>query len=188
MFQREDFNYVDKAPDGLFRVVRGWDLAATKNAGAWTVGLKMGLLDGRVYILDVRRKRASPGEVERMYKSCAEADGHSVIPSFPQDPGQAGKAQKADIAGKLHGYRVHFSPETGSKEDRAKPLAAQSEASNLYLVRGPWNDVFVNEACLFPNGQFMDQIDAASRAYMRLIMRKPRMVGAGPVLIERWGR
>ncbi len=184
MFQRDDFQYVNKAPDDLIRIVRGWDLAATKNAGAWTVGVKMGLIDGRVYILDVRRLRGSPGQVESAYKACSEADGHTVVPAFPQDPGQAGKAQKATIAGQLHGYRVHFSPETGSKEDRAKPLAAQAEAGNLYLVRGPWNDIFVNEACLFPNGQFKDQIDAASRAYMRLIMKRQRMVGVAPQLVE----
>jgi predicted phage terminase large subunit-like protein len=184
MFQKEDFNFIDRAPKELSRVVRGWDLAATKDAGAWTVGCKMGLHDGKVYILDVQRGRWSPGRVETAYKACCEADGYNVVPSFPQDPGQAGKAQKADIASKLHGYSVHFSPESGSKEDRAKPLAAQAEAGNLYLVRGPWNDVFVNEACMFPNGQFKDQIDAASRAYMRLIMKKPRMVGAAPQVLE----
>ena len=184
MFQREDFNFVDKIPDGMTRITRGWDLASTKDAGAWTVGVKMGLMDGRIYILDVRRLRGSPGQVEDAFTASTEADGHRVIPAFPQDPGQAGKAQKASIAGKLHGYRVHFSPETGSKENRARPLAAQSEAGNLYLVRGSWNDVFVNEACLFPNGQFKDQIDAASRAYMRLIMKRPRRVGVAPQTIE----
>lgn len=186
LFQRDDFNYINinELPTNLTRVVRGWDLAATKDAGAWTVGVKMALHEGRVYVLDVVRKQASPGEVERLYKACAEADGYSVTPDFPQDPGQAGKAQKADIASKHHGYTVRFSPETGSKEDRAKPLAAQAEAGNLYLVRASWNDVFVNEACLFPNGRFKDQIDAATRAYMRLIMRKPRMVGGAPELVE----
>ena len=186
MFQREDFNYADKVPDDLVRIVRGWDLAATKDAGAWTVGVKMGLqlTSGRVYILDVRRKQASPGQVDVMYKTAAESDGRMCIPAFPQDPGQAGKSQKAYIAGQLHGFLPHFSPETGSKEDRAKSLAAQSEAGNLYLVRGPWNDIFVNEACLFPNGRFKDQIDAASRAYMRLIMKRPRKVGVAPQLLE----
>lgn len=183
-FQRDDFNFVDRAPETLGRIVRGWDLAATKDAGAWTVGCKMGMIDGRIYILDIRRLRGSPGKVESAYIAAAEMDGHQVIPSFPQDPGQAGKSQIATIASKLHGYHVHFSPETGSKPDRARPLAAQAEAGNLYLVRAPWNDVFINEACLFPNGQFSDQIDAASRAYMRLIMRKPRRVGRPPETIQ----
>lgn len=185
MFQRDDFNFLDSAPANLVRIVRGWDLAATKDAGAFTVGVKMALDDeGRVIILDVRRKQASPGQVEIMYRSAAEADGHVCIPAFPQDPGQAGKAQKAAIAGKLHGYKVHFSPETGSKEDRARPLAAQSEAGNLYLVRAPWNDVFMNELCLFPNGRYADQADASSRAYMRLIMKKPKKIGKGPQIVE----
>ncbi len=178
---------MERPPAITFRPQRqriSTDLAATKDAGAWTVGVKMGLHEGQIYILDVRSLRRSPGQVDVAYRAAATMDGAQVIPSFPQDPGQAGKAQKAHIASKLLGYKVHFSPETGSKEDRAKPLAAQSEAGNLYLVRGPWNEVFVNEACLFPNGQFKDQIDAATRAFMRLIMKRPRMVGAGPELVK----
>ena len=91
---------------------------------------------------------------------------------IPQDPGQAGKSQKAYLGGKFPGFNVRFSPESGEKETRALGLSAQAEAGNVFLVRGPWNKPFIDEAALFPNSTFKDQIDAASRAFNRLIVRQ----------------
>jgi len=188
MFQKSDFGYVDRVPDGhTHKRARGWDLAATeaktnKNA-AFTVGCKMSIIEGNVYIEDIDRKQASPSGVEKMIKVNAQMDGHGVMQDFPQDPGQAGKAQKLAISKLLHGYTFTFSPETGSKEVRAMPLAAQCESGNVYLVRGPWNNGFVNEAALFPNGEFKDQVDAATRAYACLLRKRRRLIGAAPVVI-----
>jgi predicted phage terminase large subunit-like protein len=186
MFQKDDWQFVDKAPEGG-RTVRGWDLAGTdsktnKNA-AWTVGLKMRLVEGSIYILDVDRRQVGPSAVEKMIKANAQMDGHSCTQDFPQDPGQAGKAQKVAIGKLMHGFNFQFSPESGSKEDRATPLAAQVEIKNVYLVRGPWNNSFINEGSLFPNGQFKDQIDAASRAYYALNRKRRTLVGVAPTII-----
>ena len=186
MFQRKDFQYIDKAPLKV-KWIRGYDLASTKEPNSpWSVGCKLGLDgDGRVIIADVDRRRATPGEVDQMMKQLAEQDGKNTDIDFPQDPGQAGVAQKTHIVKLLSGWNAWSSPESGSKEDRAKPLAAQAEGLNLYLVRGPWNDAFVNEACSFPNGEFKDQVDAASRAYARANRKKPRRLPiSGGKLIE----
>jgi len=168
MFQKKDFGYLDSAPV-CSRIVRGWDLAATKDGhGAYTVGLKLGETStNQLVILDVVRFRGSSYEVEQEMLRCAKQDG--CPQSIPQDPGQAGKAQKAHLAGILSGYDLHFSTESGEKADRARPLSAQSEAGNLFMVRAPWNDALVAELCLFPNGTFKDQADAGSRAYDYLL-------------------
>jgi predicted phage terminase large subunit-like protein len=122
-----------------------------------------------VYVLDIVRARVESRKVLALIKSVAARDGRRVEQDLPQDPGQAGKSQKAAIASELHGFTVRFSPETGSKETRAQPLASQAEAGNLYLVRAPWNDAFVAEAIVFNRGDTNDQVDAASRAYARLL-------------------
>lgn len=186
MFQRKDFTIIDQCPTNVLRRARGWDLAATKDGfGAFTACVKMAKLsDRRVVIEDVRRGRWGPNEVRQLMRQVAESDGHQVVQDVPQDPGQAGKAQKSDLAALLEGYDARFSPETGSKEDRARPLAAQAEAGNLCVVRGPWNDAFIGEACSFPNGEFKDQVDAASRAYARIITKSGMLVGASPETIE----
>lgn len=170
MFQRSWFPPVDEAPDGG-RAVRGWDLAATKDGdGAATCGVKIREVGGRFYVEDVVWLRGSPHEVETLIVDTARADGYAVTQDLPQDPGQAGKSQKAYIAGKLAGYSVRFSPETGSKELRAEPLAAQAQAGNVSMVRANWNDAFLDEAEAFPVGRLKDRVDGASRAFAALTM------------------
>jgi predicted phage terminase large subunit-like protein len=87
------------------------------------------------------------------------------------------------LASILPGFNVHFSPETGSKDDRAIPVAAQAEAGNVYMVRAPWNDAFLAEAQLFPASEFKDQIDALSRAYAYLLTQNTRAVALEPAMI-----
>lgn len=184
MFQREDFEFVDKAPANGIRC-RGWDLASSKEGyAAFTVGVKMLVdQDGLVYIEDVVRGQWTPYEVERKMMACAESDGPQVYISLPQDPGQAGVAQKSAFARMLEGYNFSFSPESGAKEDRARPLAAQAESGNVYLVRAAWNDPFLAEACVFPMSKYKDQVDAASRAYAYLVRRRRHSVGGAPRVI-----
>jgi predicted phage terminase large subunit-like protein len=101
----------------------------------------------------------------------ARGDGLAVDQDLPQDPGQSGKSQKRALAKRLSGLSFSFSPETGSKEDRAIPFASQWNAGNVVLVKGPWNDAFLAELATFPRGQYKDQVDALSRAYARLLAR-----------------
>jgi predicted phage terminase large subunit-like protein len=188
MFKRDQVQRVHahEVPPG--EDVRGWDLAASKDGrAAYTVGLKMRRVvqDGRVryYVTDVVRDRLSPGEVRSLIRRCAERDGRGCVQDIPQDPGQAGLAQKSDLAQLLDGYSFHFSLESGSKEDRARPLASQVEIGNVLVVSAPWTDRFLSELAVFPAGQFKDQVDAASRAYARLLRTRVASVGAAAELV-----
>lgn len=190
MFKKSDFQFLDTIGNIRGKIVRGWDLAASdKKTSPYTVGVKMMLAtDGRLIVLDVNRFKKTPGAMEEELKFTVIRDGYNVTQSIPQDPGQAGKTQKAAFAKLLHGYTVKFSPETGSKLQRAEPLAAQAEAGNLYVVRGPWNDEFINEHCAFgKTAEFKDQVDASSRAYGVLLVKKPTVIGGAPTLIEQDG-
>ncbi len=189
MFKRADFQFIDAKDVPLGgTVVRGWDLAATKDGkAAYTVGLRMRRVkvDDKIayYIEDVCRGQWTPHRVDQEIKECARNDGLDCKQDFPQDPGQAGKSQVAHFAGMLEGYNFAFSPESGSKEDRAKPFSSQVEAGSVYLVRAPWNGAFLAEAENFPNGRFKDQIDAASRAYAKLLRHRGRTLAAKPETI-----
>ena len=173
MFHRDWFEIVDAAPANI-QWVRGWDLAATESKQgqepAFTAGVKMGVdLDGIYYIAHVAKGQLSAGKVEKLIKNTASHDGPTTIIDLPQDPGQAGKAQVRYLVKQLAGDIDKYGSESGSKEQRADPLASQAEAGNVKLVRGPWNEAFLAEAELFPNSKFKDQIDAASRAFTRLV-------------------
>lgn len=182
MFQLEDFQVIDASDvPNIFHTCRGWDLAATKDGhGAQTAGVKMGLHAGKVYILDCVAGRWGANEVITKLKNCVGRDGYSVTQSIPQDPGQAGKAQRAYLAGELMGANLHFSPESGEKADRARPLSAQAESGNLYVVRGPWNDALIQEFCSFPSGKLADRVDASSRAFHWLNANMTQDLGAPP--------
>jgi len=173
----------DEVPKGGI-ACRGWDLAATEDAPGktpdYTAGVRVRRVKGRIYVEDVVRFRGSPLEVRRTMKTTADMDGRAVTVDFPQDPGQAGKSQAQDIAGELARFRVHFSPETGSKEVRQDAPAAQAEAGNIYIVRGAWNRAFIDELTSFPLGDFDDQADALARAYHRVVGKRGG-VGSGSI-------
>lgn len=167
MFKAHWFNTVAAIPAGT-KFVRGWDLAAsTREKSPYTASVKIGRTpEGRFIIAHAERERVNTPR--KMIKATAERDGDTVRISYPQDPGQAGKDQAASIAKDLSGYRFTSSPESGDKATRAEPLAAQAEAGNVDVLRGDWSAAFLDEICAFPNGEFMDQVDAASRAFNEL--------------------
>jgi predicted phage terminase large subunit-like protein len=170
MFKREWFEVIPAAPAGC-RWVRGWDLAATDSAdAAWTAGVLMGRTpEGEFIVGDVTRIQGASAAVERLLRNTATQDGKQVVGSIPQDPGQAGKAQSTYLIRQLAGYTYKASPETGDKETRAMPLAAQAEVGNVKLVAGAWNKDFLDELSTFPVGKWKDQVDAASRAFAELV-------------------
>lgn len=169
IFKIEWFTIVDAVP-ALGKEVRAWDLAATKNGGDFTVGVKMQKSpQGIYYITDVVRLRGSPKDVDDAIKNTATRDTKAVRIRLPQDPGQAGKAQKAQHASLLDGFTFRVLPVTGDKHTRASPLASQAEAGNVKLLRGPWNAAFLEEIGMFPNANYDDQVDAAADAYNELV-------------------
>lgn len=186
MFKREDFKIVETLPEGWGATVRGWDLAAgdEDTRSSWSVGVKMKRCGTLLVITDVIRLKGDPGVVEEAIVRTAKQDGALVNISIPQDPGQAGKAQVRHFASKLGGFLTHFSPETGEKSVRVRPLAAEAEAGNVRLLRAPWNDILIAEFTSFPVGDFSDQVDAAGRAYARLLtVGDESSAGVSPIIV-----
>ena len=176
IFKRHWFEIVNAVPAGA-QYVRGWDLAATKSETApYTAGVLLAHKDGVYYVEDVVRERGGPADVERLIYNTAVFDGTDVRISLPQDPGQAGKVQVLALAKLLAGFDVRFSPESGDKEERAKPVSAQAEVGNVKIVRGDWNQPFLDELCSFPTGSYKDQVDGLSRAFSMLLAQKPRLL------------
>lgn len=187
LFKVDQISIVDSAPAGG-KPVSAWDIAASKKrTSPFTVRVRMKRVRGVVYIDDVRRERKFPNEVEEMIEKAAADDGHGVLQALPQDPGQAGKAQKMRFAELLAGYDFRITPETGSKEDRARPFAAQVGAGNVRLVRGAWNAAYIDELRNFPAGSYKDQVDASSRGFQEILsLDRPGddVSTAGPVILE----
>jgi predicted phage terminase large subunit-like protein len=180
LFKADKIQIIDAVPQGEDIVwCRAWDLAATDGGGAYTAGVLVGwrVAARRVIIAGVRRERVGPEGVRKLIEDTAGIDGDDVPISIPQDPGQAGKAQARDFVVRLAGYRVRIEPQTGSKETRAEPFAAQVEAGNVDIVTGPWNRDFIEELRHFPRGVYKDQVDAASSAFNAVAPKRQRKTG-----------
>jgi predicted phage terminase large subunit-like protein len=185
MFKRHWFKIIDVAPVVQSRV-RRWDLAASEVSKTmtdpdWTAGVDMGRTrDGMFIVFDVERFREGPHATRDRIRAIASQDrvkqGSTRI-VVPQDTGQSGKFQAQDLVRFLAGYNARAVKETGSKEVRAEPFAAQCEAGNVYLVKGKWNEAFIDELCNFPAGHD-DQVDAASGAFEELTSRGEIRIGA----------
>ena len=172
MFKREHFAIINALPP-MVRWVRGWDLAASKEAtSAFTAGILMGkTATGEFVIADAKRGQLTAGDVERLIKNTSAQDAVAypgVFGSVPQDPGAGGKAFAQSLVKAAAGSSVRASPESGDKITRAQPFAAQVEIGNVSLLAGAWNKDFLDEICTFPNAKIKDQVDAASRAFMEL--------------------
>jgi predicted phage terminase large subunit-like protein len=174
LFQRSWLRIVEAVPS-FAKVVRAWDCASTpKNEQSshdpdYTCGLKMGKTDdGNWYILDLKRLRGTPSQVQRAVRSAAEADGSKVEIAMEQEPGSSGVTVIDFFLRLLSGFNFRGVKSTGSKSDRAMPLAAQAEGGKLFMLRAPWNEELLSEFELFPFGRHDDIVDSASLAFSRL--------------------
>lgn len=179
MFQPGWFPVVDAAPP-LIRRVRAWDLAATPKdeAKARDPDFSAGVLIGRApnadfIILDVKRLRGTPQHVQDAVVSTARTDGAGVSVYMEMEPGSAGKIVIDHYLRLLAGYPFFGVRSTGSKAERAQPLAAQAEGGAVKMLRAKWNEDFLDEIDLFPFGRHDDQVDAASLAFSKLAAWSP---------------
>ncbi len=170
LFKRSWFEIVDALPAACRTRVRAWDFGATEGGGDPTAGVRMTTNEGLFYVEDVLRVQEGPAGVERLVKATAGRDTTATSIRIPQDPGQAGKAQAQTFIKLLAGYDVKAVPPTGDKVTRARPAAAQAEAGNIKLLRGDWNEAFIDELCTFPSGAHDDQVDAFADAFNELAL------------------
>ncbi|TQE99544.1 MAG: hypothetical protein FKY71_08175 [Spiribacter salinus] len=157
------------SPKQIRKTIRSWDKAGTADGGAYSAGVLMhAMRDGSFVIEDVKRGQWGALDRERNIKQTAELDGYGVQVLVEQEPGSGGKESAEATIRSLAGWNVQAERATGDKAIRAEPYAAQVEGENVYIVRGEWNKVFIDEHETFPNGKYLDQVDAASAAFNRL--------------------
>lgn len=168
MFKRAWFRKI--SPEGFRRialnagrklkVIRVWDRAATEGGGCRTAGLKIGILDGQYYCVDMKLVQLSSKGVNDLQRETANEDGRAVEIYEEQEPGSSGKAvsdwsRRATFAG----FTYHPLPARQDPITRARPAASAAEGGNIFVVdNGPWVEPFLDEAAMFPNGDFADQI------------------------------
>ena len=122
----------------------------------------------RFYVADVVRKQLGGGGVRDLIVKTGDNDGLGPAVVIPRDPGQAGKTQSEDIAALLAGHRVRIEAQSGSKELRAEPLAAQIEIGKVSVLNRLWTKHWLDELRFFPKSKYKDQVDASASAFNEL--------------------
>lgn len=186
MFRRWWFPVIE--PGGVpadCRWIRYWDLAASnpktlRNSQDpdWSVGALVGVTrQGQWILADVVRIQGTPLEVERLIAHTAARDGRHISVVMEQEPGSAGvntiDHYRRNV---LLGYHFDGDRPSGEKPVRARPWSSAAEAGNFKLVKGRWNDAFLDEAELFPVGAHDDQVDAVSGAVKVLSTGRARLI------------
>jgi predicted phage terminase large subunit-like protein len=183
-FKRHWFQFVDAAPLDAERV-RWWDWASTKVSAKnkdpdWTAGVRVAVdRQNRIYIEHVARIRDTPAEVEKLLLYTAERDGPTVTQHLEQEPGASGVYAVETLQTKvLFGFSSQAHRSTGDKLSAIKPLSSQTQANNVYIVRGEWNEEFIAEAEQVggPDGTYHDdQIESAAKGFSVLANSGPPM-------------
>ncbi len=183
LFKREWFKFIDAAPK-LARRARGWDTAATEDGGDYTASCRMAETIGLFFIEHAWHDQLGPASVDAMMRHTAEADGISVVQRELQEPAASGKTVIAARTKLLIGFDHAGVSASGDKVTMAKPLRAQCEAGNVFIVRSgdpardQWIEPFIQELCEFPTGKYDDQVDAAATAFNAVLLE--------PVPKEEW--
>lgn len=167
---------LEEVPSDVTRWVRAWDLAATDTDEggdpAYTASVLLGKRkDGSYVIADATNSRLKAEKVRALVKQCAVSDKAKykrVKIRMSIDPGQAGKEQSQSYIKMLAGFSISAVKESGTKEARAEPFAAQWQAGNVYVVAGPWTEALLGQYESFPESKFKDMVDAGSNAFNEL--------------------
>ena len=89
---------------------------------------------------------------------------------FPGGKVERGELPQVALGRELAGCGVKATPVTGDKVTRAAPALARAEAGNIRLLRGDWNDHFLDELEAFPIGRHDDWVDALADAINELAL------------------
>lgn len=164
------------APARFSHLYVSWDLAVTEGdleRGDWSVGVVIGQdALGRYWLLDVIRGRWNSAElVEKMLKAAGK---YNAARSW-YEGGPIGSAvepwirkRQAETGQSFYFEKVPHSGR-GDKVVRTGPLVAVMANRSFYVPKGAtWLECLRDELAGFPNGEFDDQVDALSQAFLEL--------------------
>lgn len=161
-------------PERFDQVIQSWDMRfkrttseQSKNKGDYVVGVVIGQVGARLYLLDLVRGlwgfKDSRDEVVKLSAKWPDAVA-KYVENKANGPGIV-DALEEDIPG------LTLVEPKGDKMQRALLVVPYHEAGNLFIPEAgstPWVDDFVAECAKFPNGRNDDQLDAYSQGVIEI--------------------
>jgi predicted phage terminase large subunit-like protein len=163
-FDEKDFPIVERAPEGL-HWVRYVDLALGEKATAdWntTLGTALDEATGIVYYRDMLRVHELTEFFVQLKSWMLSANEKGVIWGIESVAFSSLVFQELTKDKDLAAIAITKLTPEASKVSRARAVQTRAKQGKMRLVRGAWNQGFINEALAFPSGAHDDQIDTAS--------------------------
>lgn len=194
VFNRKWFEVVtDWDKNQPWEFVIRFDFAATEKSvsnndpdfTAWSV-MGRNTVTGECIILECDQKRLNPSAVYDEFRSRCEywrnylaKYGYSLKVRWEREPGSASKREAMILVKMLPWADARGIPSSGSKLDRARPLAAQAEHGFVKILKGNWNEQWLNHMHSQP-AEHDDMMDSCTGAYFDLsqdVQKKARSYG-----------
>lgn len=202
VFNRDWFKIMKFAPDGGVSS-RRFDFAATEKSlkkadPDFTASCWGKMVDKAFYIMDITAVQIGPAQIDSEVARITNQDKRALegmnkpksdTESRPQtkykvrweeEGGSSGKMVSYKFVQDLVGLDARGVRSTTDKVTRAQPLSAYAEAGNVYLVEGPWNEMFLNHMHGFPDLPHDDIADAASGCFYDLTAPEEQPVSYAP--------
>ncbi len=162
LFKKHHFQIIDKAPKGL-SWVRYWDLATSEKLSADRTASIRACVDeeGNVYMDALIKGHWEWPKVRKSIKDTALIERGALV-GIENQGVQKGMVQECWADSELLSVGILGIPSPTSKRIRATPTVARGEAGKLYLVKGFWNEEFIQEHLDFDVGEYDDMVDASS--------------------------
>ncbi len=175
VFKREWWRFFAEAPelDAKSRLVQSWDTGfKTGESNAYSVGQCWAENEEGCFLLDQVRDRMEYPELKRAVAAFHDKWSPEAVLIEDKASGQS-LAQELARGARLPLVAIKVG--RGDKEMRAHAVSPLVEAGRVWLPEASsWLSDFLEEATLFPNSAYADQVDAATQALSWLQGRKRR--------------
>lgn len=190
VFNRDWFSIVSAAPPGGVEVLF-WDFAGTAKKQGVTatkkqkkdpdftaaVSIRGHSLTEKYYVTSSISAQVGPAEAEKMFKdqtklfiARCKASGTEPKVRFELEPGSAARRDALRLIRMFPDADIRAVMPSGDKLLRARPLASQAEPGNVDLVRGGWNEAWLQHMHHQPDWSHDDTMDGSSGAYSELVI------------------
>lgn len=157
-------------PD-MERKIQSWDMAFKAGPSSdFVVGQVWGVEQSNYYLLDqVRARLDMPGTIKALLALAQKYP--DAVEKLVEDKAN-GPAIIQTLRQKVPGLKA-YNPR-GDKVARAQAVVPVIESGNVFLPHpsvAPWVDALIDRFAAFPNIDFDDEIDTATQALDRLVLR-----------------
>jgi predicted phage terminase large subunit-like protein len=160
LFKLKHFQRYEQLPPAFELIAQSWDPAVVDTeTAAFTVCTTWGIVDRKLYLIDVFRKRLDFYQIEPAIVSMREKYNAGAVVIETSGVGRAiGNALLKRE--KTRTWMQPVEPRLG-KVERALAQTPKIERKRVFLpISAPWLETFENEIAAFPMSKFADQVDS----------------------------